>query len=129
MTKFLFSIIVMFFSTQVYATTVELGKYLAVPKDYPTASALIDLKADESAVVVIDIDGTIVNCTGTYSTLENILNSHVYCDHPQVPEVVVTIDMTDVTPENLRSESGVEVPAKFDLLGEDWFIFILKKAD
>lgn len=127
--KSLFSLVVMFVSTQVFAATVELGKYTAFPKDYPTAIASIELKADASTLVSIDIDGTVVNCEGIYNVQENIMAAHVFCDHPQAPEVNVAIDFTNVTPEGLRSEEGVEVPAKFDLLGDEEVQFILKKAD
>ncbi len=127
--KFLFSLTLMFISTQLFAANVEMGKYTAVPKDYPTAIAIIEIKADGTAGVNIDADGIIINCAGTYNVEENTLNSHVNCDHPQVPEVNVSIDFTNVTPENLRSEEGVIVLATFDLLGEDPVEFILKKAD
>lgn len=127
--KFLFSLIVMSISTQLLAATVELGKYLAVPVEYPTAVALIELKADNTASLKIDVDGFSIFCVGTFNVQENFLNSHVNCDHPDVPEVNANIDFTDVTAENLRSESGVDVPAKFDLLGDEAAMVNLKKAD
>ena len=116
-------------STQVFAGEVELGKYSAYPKDYPTAIALIDLKADLTAAVEIDIDGLIVKCEGTYTVQENIMAAHVFCDHELAPEVNVSIDFTNVTPEGLRTEEGVDVPAVFDLLGDETVMFNLKKAD
>ena len=127
--KFIFSLIVMLASTQLFAATVELGKYTAYPVDFPTAVATIVLNADQSSDVHIDVEGTIVNCEGTFQVESNTMNAHVYCDHPEAPEVNVSIDFTNVTPENLRSESGVEVPAKFDLLGDESVMFNLKKAD
>jgi hypothetical protein len=127
--KLLTSLIVTFVSTQIFAATVELGKYAAYPVDYPSAIATIELKADFSAGVSIDIDGLIVNCVGTYKVEENMMSSHVFCDHDQAPEVNVNIDFTNVTPEGLRSEAGVEVPAQFDLLGDETVLFNLKKAD
>lgn len=127
--KFLISLIVLFVSTQLFAANVEMGKYTAFPKDYPTAIASIELIPEDKAVVSIDIDGIIVNCEGTFVVQENIMAAHVFCDHPQAPEVNVAIDFTNVTPEGLRSEEGVEVPAKFDLLGDEEVAFILKKND
>lgn len=116
-------------SSQVFAGTVELGKYLAVPKDFPTVLADLELLEGNQATVKIDAEGTIINCTGTYNAVENELNAHANCDHPSAPEINVSIDITNVTPEGLRSEEGVEVPVKFDLLGEDPVLFILKKVD
>lgn len=116
-------------STQLFAATVELGKYLAVPKDFPTVLADLELLVDNKATVRIDAEGTIINCTGTYNAVENELSAHAFCDHSAAPEINVVIDITNVTPEGLRSEEGVEVPVKFDLLGEDPVMFILKKAD
>ncbi|MCC2680435.1 MAG: hypothetical protein K0R29_3011 [Pseudobdellovibrio sp.] len=118
-----------FVSTQVFAATVELGKYLAVPKEFPTVKADLDLKADNSATVRIDAEGEIINCTGTFAVAGNDLNAHANCDHAAAPEINVSIDITNVTPEGLRSEEGVEVPVKFDLLGDEAVQFILKKND
>ena len=116
-------------STQLFAATVELGKYLAIPKDLPTVSATIELLADNKATVFIDSEGTIVNCTGTFTVIDNKLNAHADCDHPDAPKINVIIDITNVTPEGLRSEAGVEVPVIFDLLGDDTYLFTLKKVD
>ncbi|MGZ3727372.1 MAG: hypothetical protein ACXWQQ_16340 [Pseudobdellovibrio sp.] len=127
--KFLFPLTALLFSTQLFAANVELGKYTAVPKDYPSATAFLDLKADGSATIKVDAGDVKVNCVGTYKVEGNILSSHVNCDNPQVPEVNAKIDLTTVTPENLRSTDGVEVPAQFDLMGDDWYTFTLKKAD
>jgi hypothetical protein len=126
----LFTLLSLFFiSGNSFAQDVELGKYLAVPKDYPSASALIDLKIDGSATAKITGEDLEVNCAGSFNVEDRIVNSHVNCDHPDVTEIKVIIDMTPVTPENIRSEKGVEVMAKFDLIGDDPIPFILKKAD
>lgn len=119
----------MFISTQVFAVTVELGKYLAIPVDYPTVQAELELFADNHATLYVDVDGTIVNCTGIFAQIDNQLNADAKCDHPEAPEISVSIDVTNVTPEGLRSEEGVEVPVKFNLLGEEPIFFILKKVD
>ena len=116
-------------STQLFAATVELGKYQAVPKDFPDVLAALELLVDNQATVRINAEGVIINCTGTYAVTENELNAHANCDHEAAPEINVSIDMTTVTPEGLRSEDGVEVPVKFDLMGDDVFLFILRKVD
>ena len=127
--KILISLMATFISTQLLAATVEMGKYTAYPVDYPTAIATIDLRPDATADVSIDIDGLVVNCTGTFVVEENVMKAHVFCDHPQAPEVNTSINFTNVTPENVRSEEGVDVPATFDLLGDEEVLFNLKKAD
>ena len=127
--KFLISLITMFVSTQLFAANVEMGKYTAFPKDYPTAVASIELIPENKALATIDIDGLIVTCEGTFKIEENIMSAHVFCDHELAPEVNLGIDFTNVTPEGLRSEEGVEVPATFDLLGDEEVVFVLKKND
>ncbi|MEQ1723314.1 MAG: hypothetical protein ABL930_09055 [Pseudobdellovibrio sp.] len=128
--KFLVLLISMLISSQLFAATqVELGKYLAVPKDFPTVLATLELFADNHATVYIDADGIIINCTGVFNQVENQLAANANCDHPDAPEINVIIDVTNVTPDELRSEAGVEVPVKFDLLGEDSVPFILRKLD
>lgn len=127
--KALVLLVLTLLSAQVFAATVELGKYLAVPKEFPTVSARLELFADNSATVYIDAEGTIINCTGNFVVEENALNAHANCDHSAAPEINVSIDVTNVTPDGLRSEAGVEVPVKFDLLGDEAVQFILRKAD
>ena len=116
-------------SAQLFAATVELGKYTAVAKEFPEAKANLELMDGGLATLSVDAEGTPVNCNGTYNVIDNTFRSHVYCDNEQVPEVNVIIDITNVTADGLRSEAGVEVPVIFDLMGEDAFIFILKKVD
>ena len=116
-------------STQLFAANVELGKYTAYPKDFPEAVALIALNADLTATLEVELDGLVVRCAGTYNVEGDTMAAHVFCDHEQVPEVNVRIDYSNVTPEGLRSEEGVEVSAQFDLLGDETVLFVLKKAD
>lgn len=128
--KFSLLLVSLFFSSQLFAaTTVEMGKYLAVPKDFPTVLAVLELFPDNHATVNIDADGTKINCVGIFSQIENELNADAQCDHPDAPEIKVKIDITNVTPDGLRSEAGVEVPVKFDLLGDESVQFILRKLD
>ena len=119
----------MFASTQLFAANVEMGKYTAFPIDYPTAIASIELIPEDKAVVSIDIDGMLVSCEGTFKIEETWMAAHVFCDHDMAPEVNVAIDFSNVTPEGLRSEEGVVVSAKFDLMGDEEILFNLKKAD
>jgi hypothetical protein len=120
----------MFVSSQVFAATVELGKYHAVDKDTQSVAADFELKAGGALTLKISAQGTVINCTGTYAVAGNDFKSDVKCDNDAVPSASVIIDISKVTPEGLRSAAGVEVPVKIpDLLGDDPAIFILKKAD
>jgi hypothetical protein len=127
--KFLVLLSSMLISSQVFAANVELGKYLAVPKDFPTVISELELFADNHATVYIDAEGTIIHCTGVFAQVGNNLTADAECDHPEAPEISVSIDVTDVTPDGLRSEAGVEVPVKFNLLGDDAVLFVLRKVD
>lgn len=122
--------LIIFASTQVFAATVELGKYIATDKDTKSVVAKFELKAPNKVTLGIEADGTKIACTGTYAVKGNEFTSTVTCDHPAVPEAGVVIDITNVTPAGLRSPQGVEVPVKFpDLLGDEPVAFILKKND
>ncbi|MBY0554883.1 hypothetical protein K2P97_10170 [bacterium] len=128
--KVLVLLMSMLISAQVFAATpVELGKYLAVPKDFPTVLSVLELFADKTATVHIDADGIIINCTGIFAQAGNELTADAQCDHPDASEISVIIDISNVTPEGLRSEAGVEVPVKFNLLGDESVPFILKKLE
>lgn len=127
--KALIFIVITVISTQLFAATIELGTYRAVAKDSPDASATLELKAGGMATILVDAQGTPVNCTCTYTVVENTFSSHVLCQNDQVPEVNVSIDISNVTADGLRSDAGVEVPVKFDILGDDAVVFILKKMD
>ena len=64
-----------------------------------------------------------------FAQVGNELNADANCDHPDAPEISVIIDITNVTPAGLRSEEGVEVPVKFNLLADESVPFILRKLD
>jgi hypothetical protein len=120
----------MFVSSNVFAVTVELGKYHAVDKDTQSITADLELQAGGAATIKISASGTDVNCTGTYTVVGNELKSDVKCDNDAITTANVIIDISKVNPEGLRSASCVEVPVKIpDLLGDDSAIFILKKSD
>lgn len=128
--KSLFLALAMFVSTNVFAATVELGKYRAVDKDTKTVVADFELKANGGVALKIDAQGTKINCTGTYSVTGNNFKSDVTCDHAAVPSASVIIDISNVTAAGLRSPQGVDVPLRIpDLLGDEAAVFNLKKAD
>jgi len=128
--KSLFLTLAMFVSTNVFAATVELGKYRAVDKDTKSVVANFELKANGSVALSIDAQGTKIDCNGTYTVQGNNFKSDVKCNHAAISEASVIIDISNVTPQGLRSAQGVDVPLRIpDLLGDEAAVFNLKKAD
>ena len=120
----------LFVSTNVFAATVELGKYRAVDKDSKSITADFELKAPNKVGLKITAQGEVINCTGTYAVAGNNFTSTVTCDHAAIPNASVIIDIATVTPAGLRSPNGVDVPVRIpDLLGDEAAVFQLKKND
>lgn len=119
-------------TTQVFAGQVEMGKYRAVDKDSKTIVASFELRTNGTvnfSVKTPDFEMPKPGCEGTYSVKGNTFHSDLKCPTQMLPEASVNIDISNVTPQGLRSESGVEVPVVIDALGTDPTTFILKKAD
>ena len=57
----------LFATSQVFAGTVEMGKYRAVDKDTKTIVAAFELKTDASVKLSITTPDVSVNCLGKYS--------------------------------------------------------------
>lgn len=128
--KSLLLALAMFVSTNVFAATVELGKYSATDKDTKSVTASFELKAPDKVGLKIEAQGTTINCSGTWAVAGNDFKSSVTCDHAAIPSASVNINIANVTPAGLRSPNGVEVPVKIpDLLGDEAAVFLLKKAD
>ena len=128
--KSLLMALAMLVTTNVFAATVELGKYRATAKDDPTVIANFTLAAGGKVNLVIDAQGTKINCNGTYAVTGNDFKSDVTCDSAAIPSASVIINIANVTPAGLRSPQGVDVPLRIpDLLGDDPVTFNLKKAD
>lgn len=116
-------------SLQSFAVTVELGKYVA--KDVKTQKdkvASFTLKAGGLADMTIQSALGLVKCTGKYAVAGNDFKAHVNCNSILLPETDVTINIGNVTPENLRSKPGATVTVMLDIFDapED---FYLQKVD
>ncbi|MBY0553723.1 hypothetical protein K2P97_04285 [bacterium] len=110
---------------------VELGKYRAIDKDTKSITADLNLKADGTATIVInsaDLPKP-VPCEGKYKVEAKMLTADVKCKSEILAEAKVQIDITNVTPDSVRSPNGAEVDVIIDALGDDALKFLLKKAD
>lgn len=126
--KSLFLVLAMFVSTNVFAATVELGKYRAVFKEDSNVVADFDLKAPNKVNLKINAQGSVINCNGTWSVAGNDFKSDVTCDSAAIPSASVIINIQHVNKDNLRT--GVDVPVRIpDLLGDEAAVFNLKKVD
>ena len=124
--------LLLFVSTQVNAAQVELGKYIAVDVETKTIVSTFVLRADGTLnfhVTTPDFTMPEPGCDGTYNVVGNEFASDMTCPTDLLPEVSVIIDITNVTPEGLRTENGVEVDVVINALGDEPIKFLLKKND
>jgi hypothetical protein len=110
---------------------VELGKYRAVDADTKSITADLLLRADGTSSITINTPDLPrpIPCEGKYKVESKILSADVKCKSDLLSEASVKIDITNVTPEGLRSATGVKVNVIIDALGDDPTAFILKKND
>ncbi len=112
--------------------TVETGFYTAVDVETGTIQSSLLLRADNTVnfkVSTPDFTMPEPGCEGTYKVVENLLTADMTCPIDFLSEVQVRIDITNVTPESVRSEQGVNVDVIIDALGEDPYQFNLKKIE
>ncbi|MFZ3231307.1 MAG: hypothetical protein WA160_13950 [Pseudobdellovibrio sp.] len=122
------------FSTLSFAANkqVEPGLYSAVDVDTQTIVSSLLMGADGSVVFNIttpDFAMPAPGCTGLYTVVENSLTADMACPLDFLSQVQVGIDITNVTPESVRSNDGVVVDVVIDALGTDSYKFILKKIE
>ncbi|AGH96302.1 hypothetical protein [Pseudobdellovibrio exovorus] len=117
---------------QANAATVELGKYRAVDADTKSIIADFQLRANGTVHFTVkspDFTMPAPGCEGKYSVKGNTFTANVNCPTPLLPTASVQIDITNVTPEGLRSKDGVRVNVVIDALGDEATPFLLKKND
>ena len=128
MKKFFLSILLI--SQIGLAKDIELGSYTAVDVETGAIASTILLRADKTVnfkVTTPDFTMPEPGCEGVYTVTENKLAAELTCPISFLPNVRVEIDITDVTPESVRSESGVVVPVIIDAFGTDAVPFVLRK--
>lgn len=121
---------VLFISQFGLAKDIELGSYTAVDVETGTVVSTILLRADKTVNYTVSTPDFAMpepGCEGTYTVVENKLIAELTCPLSFLPNVRVEIDITAVTPESVRSESGVIVPVIIDAFGTEPTPFILKK--
>ena len=121
---------VLFISQFGLAKDIELGSYTAVDVETGTVVSTILLRADKTVNYTVSTPDFAMpepGCEGTYTVVENKLIAELACPLSFLPNVRVEIDITAVTPESVRSESGVIVPVIIDAFGTEPTPFILKK--
>lgn len=122
--------LVMTVAFQAQAAKVELGKYTAVDAETKSIRADLDLRAGGKVTMKADVSGFALSCNGKYTITNNQLNASVVCPGSElVDQTNVTIDVTNVTPESVRTEKGAEVDVVIDAIGTEPTKYLLKKAD
>lgn len=130
--KSLFAILTLFGSLSFAADkVVEVGTYTAVDVESATITATLVMRADKTLNLVIaapDFEMPKEGCEGTYAVNENLMSAHLVCPIESFEEMNVTIDITSVTPESVRSAIGAIVDVVFGAFGEEPSKFALKKV-
>jgi hypothetical protein len=110
---------------------VETGSYTAVDTETKTIIASLEVRDNKTLnfkVKTPDFTMPEPGCEGTYDVQENMFISDLKCPLDFLSQVHVEIDITNVTPDNVRSPAGVDVDVTIDALGTDSFKFNLKKV-
>ncbi len=121
-----------FITSTAFASRVELGKYRAVDADTKSIVADFELRANGTvnfSVKTPDFTMPKPGCEGKYTVNGNKFSADLKCPTELLPEASVTIDITNVNPQSIRSQEGASVSVVIDALGEDPTTFKLKKAD
>lgn len=124
--------LIVFATSTVFASRVELGKYRAVDADTKTIVADFELRANGTVNFTVktpDFTMPKPGCEGKYTVNGNQFSADLKCPTDVLPEASVTIDISNVNPQSIRSPEGARVPVVIDALGEDPTTFMLKKAD
>ena len=111
---------------------VEIGKYRAVDLDTKTIIATFELRTNGTVnfnVTTPDFTMPAPGCEGVYKVVGNEFSADLKCPTDLLPEASVKIDVSNVNPQSLRSETGVEVNVVIDALGDEPIKFLLKKND
>ncbi len=129
--KSLFAIISLITSLSFAADkVVEPGTYTAVDVDSSTITATLIMRVNKTVNLVIaapDFEMPAEGCEGTYQVTENLMTAHMVCPIEGFEKMDVTIDITAVTPETVRSQQGVIVDVVFGAFGEQPAKFVLRK--
>ncbi len=131
--KSLFTILTLIGSLSFAADKViETGTYTAVDVESSTITATLVIRGDNSLNLIIaapDFEMPKEGCEGTYKVTVNMMAAHLVCPIEGFEEMDVTIDVTPVTPESVRSANGAVVDVVFGAFGDEPAKFVLKKIN
>ncbi len=129
--KSLFSILTLITSF-CFAGSIEPGKYTAIDVDSKSIIATLIVRADLTSNLMLkapDFTMPEPGCNGVYNVVDNILKAEMICPVQGLEKINVTIDITHVTPAEVRVEPGVVVDVVIDALGTEAYKFNLKKIE
>ncbi len=115
-----------------FAMDIEPGTYKAVDVDSHSITATLQVRPNYTAYMMLTAPDFVMpepGCEGTYLVDGHILKADMKCPLEGMEQVKVSIDITDITPESVRSEPGVIVDVIIDSLGKDAYKFELKKIN
>lgn len=111
---------------------VETGLYKAVDVDTKTVDCTLLIRPDQTVnfkVKTEDFSMPEPGCEGKYQVVGALLVADMTCPMEGLETLNVKIDITNVTPETVRSENGAAVKVQLDAFGPDAYDFSLKKID
>lgn len=130
--KSLFAILTLVGSLSFAADKViEVGTYTAVDVESSTITATLIMRADKTLNLIIaapDFEMPKEGCEGTYEVKENLMSANLVCPIEGFEKMDVTIDVTPVTPESVRSVAGAIVDVVFGAFGDEPSKFALRKT-
>lgn len=109
---------------------IEVGTYKAVDVDSSTITATLVLREGNTINILIaapDFEMPKDGCAGTYTVKENLMSAYVVCKIEDFEKMDVTIDITSVNPESVRSAAGAVVDVVILALGAEPTKFTLIK--
>ena len=129
--KSLFAIITLITSLSFAADKiVEPGIYTATDVETSTIVATLNMRANKTVNLMLaapDFEMPAEGCDGTYEVTGNIMAAQMICPIEGFEKMDVTIDITPVTPESVRSQNGVVVDVIFGAFGDEPAKFVLRK--
>ncbi|OFZ31602.1 MAG: hypothetical protein A2622_03195 [Bdellovibrionales bacterium RIFCSPHIGHO2_01_FULL_40_29] len=109
---------------------VEPGLYKATDVDSGEVTATLLIRANQTANLKLsapDFEMPEPGCEGVFTVTGNILAANVKCPVDFFEELNVTIDITPVTPESVRSPAGAVVDVMIEGLVDEPTKFVLRK--
>lgn len=119
-------------TTQAFAGQIESGLFFAQDLEGGEIKAQIQLNEDKTVsfrIATTDYVMPAPGCQGTYQVEGDLLSAAMSCPDTGLGDINVTLDITNVTPESVRSPEGARVDVTIDLIGNDPMPFTVKKID